>query len=769
SAVESTDAATTDAEGGKKEKKKKKKSSFFSFGKSKKKKGLEADLEEGEIAVAPAPPPAEVDSPIPPVAPVAPEERSGKMAEETASEDGSEVGQRRAPEGGESPRRGQPPPSEAPIPEDEEVLRMSGGLAAKAPGSRYWKIKQIFEQFDRDHDGRLRHVEVVSLMMAADGTRKLTKEGGAVVVNEMFDSLRDLLDSQARLPIMGLVQWYDSGYADVDKHFDAIGLQLPDSVIREQQAKAAAAEFRRETDPPSDLSENEREEFTDMYPCASLEDRLYVVSRHAHEPELFYETTKEVKPLMMEQLTSQLERFGIDPKATTLSNGDYAKAMKQLRTRREAQMRRMTPERRRQIEMERRCLLAHLQESAVEHGGGRACGEAHKAPQASSSAARQSAELPASERVRELSRTPPDSPDSSGRPPAPTSGHPVRNAKLAKEEARRRGRGYDDDDDDDEDDDEFSMGDTNARRPTGAGGGRASAERGQPGRLSAPSTRRSASVLDDDFDESDEEQTPQPAAGRRPKNAEKDKMTFSLDESDDDEFRDAMHKETSSRTPEPDSDDSPDIKAFSPVGGGKGGWGSSLTRNEDDHRYSQRDSVVIESVQSMKPSDIQSSSEKEDLRASVTTPKNKVSEATWDSDSSPRPTTIKSFAGSAASKASRESNDDIIQDFLTDESPSSVRPKSKNRLSTEEDDMVEEELSSMEFDNGITSFSRPTAGAPPTRDSGSISSFSRPTAGAPPTRASAGAPPTRTSAGSFAPPLGASPSADFSDVEEIEI
>ncbi|KAK3237420.1 hypothetical protein CYMTET_52498, partial [Cymbomonas tetramitiformis] len=96
-------------------------------------------------------------------------------------------------------------------------------------------------------------------------------------------------------------------------------------------------------------------------------------------------------------------------------------------------------------------------------------------------------------------------------------------------------------------------------------------------------------------------------------------------------------------------------------------------------------------------------------------------------------------------------------------------PKSKNRLSTEEDDMVEEELSSMEFDNGITSFSRPTAGAPPTRDSGSISSFSRPTAGAPPTRASAGAPPTRTSAGSFAPPLGASPSADFSDVEEIEI
>ena len=68
-------------------------------------------------------------------------------------------------------------------------------------------MKRIFQQFDVNRDGGLDREEMAALV---------------VVVNPRVK----FIDSEKGLTFDGLLRTYDEGAGDVDKYFDALGLEL---------------------------------------------------------------------------------------------------------------------------------------------------------------------------------------------------------------------------------------------------------------------------------------------------------------------------------------------------------------------------------------------------------------------------------------------------------------------------------------------------------------------------------------------------------------
>lgn len=93
-------------------------------------------------------------------------------------------------------------------------------------GSRSEKVKKIFQQFDANHDGGLNREEMASLVVAVNPRVKFSDEQISAILDEVFRTYGEFIDGEKGLTYDGLLRTYDDGAGDVDRDFDALGLDL---------------------------------------------------------------------------------------------------------------------------------------------------------------------------------------------------------------------------------------------------------------------------------------------------------------------------------------------------------------------------------------------------------------------------------------------------------------------------------------------------------------------------------------------------------------
>ncbi|KAL5985855.1 hypothetical protein ACLOJK_027844 [Asimina triloba] len=100
---------------------------------------------------------------------------------------------------------------------------------ASSRGSRTEKVKRIFQQFDVNGDGGLNREEMAALVVAVNPRVKFSDEQINAILDEVFRTYSDFIDGPKGLTLDGLLRTYDDGAGDVDRDFDALGLQLQSS------------------------------------------------------------------------------------------------------------------------------------------------------------------------------------------------------------------------------------------------------------------------------------------------------------------------------------------------------------------------------------------------------------------------------------------------------------------------------------------------------------------------------------------------------------
>ncbi|EXB60665.1 putative TPR repeat-containing protein [Morus notabilis] len=93
-------------------------------------------------------------------------------------------------------------------------------------GSRSEKVKRIFQQFDANHDGGLNREEMAALVVAVNPRVKFSDEQINAILDEVFRTYGEFIDGEKGLTYEGLLRTYDDGAGDVDRDFDALGLEL---------------------------------------------------------------------------------------------------------------------------------------------------------------------------------------------------------------------------------------------------------------------------------------------------------------------------------------------------------------------------------------------------------------------------------------------------------------------------------------------------------------------------------------------------------------
>ncbi|KAK1360595.1 Tetratricopeptide-like helical [Heracleum sosnowskyi] len=93
-------------------------------------------------------------------------------------------------------------------------------------GSRSEKVKTIFEQFDVNVDGGLNREEMAALVVAVNPRVKFSDEQINAILEEVFKTYSEFIDGDKGLTHDGLLRTYDDGAGDVDRDFDALGLEL---------------------------------------------------------------------------------------------------------------------------------------------------------------------------------------------------------------------------------------------------------------------------------------------------------------------------------------------------------------------------------------------------------------------------------------------------------------------------------------------------------------------------------------------------------------
>ncbi|KAL6134717.1 hypothetical protein ACLB2K_066945 [Fragaria x ananassa] len=93
-------------------------------------------------------------------------------------------------------------------------------------GSRSEKVKRIFYQFDVNHDGGLNREEMAALVVVVNPRVKFSDEQINAILDEVFQTYGDFIDGEKGLTYEGLSRTYDDGAGDVDRDFDALGLEL---------------------------------------------------------------------------------------------------------------------------------------------------------------------------------------------------------------------------------------------------------------------------------------------------------------------------------------------------------------------------------------------------------------------------------------------------------------------------------------------------------------------------------------------------------------
>ncbi|ESQ51831.1 hypothetical protein EUTSA_v10017699mg [Eutrema salsugineum] len=93
-------------------------------------------------------------------------------------------------------------------------------------GSRSEKVKRIFQQFDGNRDGGLNRQEMSALVVAVNPRVKFSDEQISAILDEVFRTYAEFIDGDRGLTYDGLLRTYDDGAGDVDRDFDALGLEF---------------------------------------------------------------------------------------------------------------------------------------------------------------------------------------------------------------------------------------------------------------------------------------------------------------------------------------------------------------------------------------------------------------------------------------------------------------------------------------------------------------------------------------------------------------
>ena len=96
--------------------------------------------------------------------------------------------------------------------------------------SRVMKVRKIFEKFDENEDGRLNRAEMAALVIAVNPRVKFSEEQISAILDEVFRTYHDFIHGDAGLSFEGLLRTYDDGAGDVDRDFEALHLELDESI-----------------------------------------------------------------------------------------------------------------------------------------------------------------------------------------------------------------------------------------------------------------------------------------------------------------------------------------------------------------------------------------------------------------------------------------------------------------------------------------------------------------------------------------------------------
>jgi len=117
---------------------------------------------------------------------------------------------------------------------------------------RAQKVRGIINAFDSNKDGCLNRIEVVALMTAVNPHVKFNKEQIEGILDVIFKTYAEFIQEPEGLSFEGLLRTYDDGAGDLDRDFDALGLNL-DSIPEDgTQEPHAAAETTKLRLPPTD-------------------------------------------------------------------------------------------------------------------------------------------------------------------------------------------------------------------------------------------------------------------------------------------------------------------------------------------------------------------------------------------------------------------------------------------------------------------------------------------------------------------------------------
>jgi hypothetical protein len=122
------------------------------------------------------------------------------------------------------------------------------------PGSsiRAQKVRGIINAFDSNKDGCLNRIEVVALMTAVNPRVTFNKEQIEDILDVIFKSYAEFIQEPEGLSFEGLLRTYDDGAGDLDRDFDALGLNLDSIPVDGTQELHAAAETTILRLPPPD-------------------------------------------------------------------------------------------------------------------------------------------------------------------------------------------------------------------------------------------------------------------------------------------------------------------------------------------------------------------------------------------------------------------------------------------------------------------------------------------------------------------------------------
>ncbi|KAJ4878862.1 putative TPR repeat-containing protein [Raphanus sativus] len=114
--------------------------------------------------------------------------------------------------------------------------------------NRSEKVKRIFHQFDKNRDGGLDREEMASLVVAVNPRVKFSDEQINAILDEVFRTYAEFIDPNKGLTHEGLLRTYDDGAGDVDRDFEALGLELNEEVTKLSEEEASSSSITEERD-----------------------------------------------------------------------------------------------------------------------------------------------------------------------------------------------------------------------------------------------------------------------------------------------------------------------------------------------------------------------------------------------------------------------------------------------------------------------------------------------------------------------------------------